>query len=126
MQSNSLKFSKTTILLRKMDEGIVKIKSWEEFKRLAEELKPSAIVYNIEQDGLSPNRELTNLRLILPAGKAYHIFIDSAKGETLRETGIPISRDAQGNRYIKEEDVINFLKAQFKRENLTICSYWTV
>jgi hypothetical protein len=109
-----------------MDEGVVKVRSWKEFKRLAEELKPNAIVYNIEQDGLSPKRELTNLRLILPAGKAYHVFIDFPKGEALRETGIPISRDAQGNRYIKEEDVINFLKTQFKREDLIICSYWTI
>ncbi|MDH7478028.1 MAG: hypothetical protein QHH17_06585, partial [Candidatus Bathyarchaeota archaeon] len=89
----------------KMGEGVVKIRSWKEFKRLAEELKVNSIVYNIEQDGLSPNRELTNLRLILPSGKAYYVLIDFAKGETLKETGIPLGKDAKGNRYIREEDV---------------------
>ncbi|MEM2995256.1 MAG: hypothetical protein QXI91_04490 [Candidatus Bathyarchaeia archaeon] len=109
-----------------MTVGVVKVISWAEFKRLAEELKPKAVVYNIEQDGLSPKREPTNLRFILPAGKAYYVFIDFPRGEALRETGIPLSRDAKGNHYIKEEDVINFLKAQFKREDLIICSYWTI
>lgn len=107
-------------------EGVVKIKSWAEFKRLAESFKPNAIVYNIEQNGLSPNRELTNLRLILPSGPAYYIFIDFAKGEALKETGIPIRKDDKGKRYLEEEDVIKFLKDQFKRKDLTICSYWTI
>lgn len=109
-----------------MGEGIIKIRSWEEFKRLAEELKPQTIVYNIEQDGLSPKRELTNLRLILPAGKAYHVFIDSARGNALKGTGIPFRRDANGNRYLEEEDVEKFLKSQFKWNNLIFCSYWTI
>ena len=110
----------------KMGEGVVKIRSWKEFKRLAEELKVNSIVYNIEQDGLSPNRELTNLRLILPSGRAYYVLIDFAKGETLKETGIPLRKDAKGNRYISEEDIKEFLKNQFKRNDLTICSYWTI
>ncbi|MGC8939291.1 MAG: hypothetical protein ACP5IM_01910 [Candidatus Bathyarchaeia archaeon] len=109
-----------------MGEGVVKIRSWKEFKRLAEELKVNSIVYNIEQDGLSPNRELTNLRLILPSGRAYYVLIDFAKGETLKETGIPLRKDAKGNRYISEEDIKEFLKNQFKRNDLTICSYWTI
>jgi hypothetical protein len=107
-------------------EGVVKIRSWAEFKHLAESLKPKAIVYNIEQDGLSPKRELTNLRLILPSGPAYYVFVDFPRGERLRETGIPIRRDEKGNRYIEEEDVIKFLKDQIKRNDLTICSYWTI
>ncbi|MGB9854066.1 MAG: hypothetical protein ACPLRY_04580 [Candidatus Bathyarchaeales archaeon] len=108
------------------EEGVVKIRSWAEFKRLAESFKPNAIVYNIEQNGLSPNRELTNLRLILPSGPAYYVFIDFPKGEALKETGIPIRRDTKGNRYLEEEDVIKFLKDQFKRNDLTLCSYWTI
>ncbi|MEM0096609.1 MAG: hypothetical protein QXQ08_02245 [Candidatus Bathyarchaeia archaeon] len=108
-------------------KGVVKIRSWVEFKRLAESLNPKAIVYNIEQDGLSPKRELTNLRLILPAGQAYYVFIDSpGDGEKLRETGISLRRDVKGNRYLEEEDVVKFLKEQIKRENMLICSYWTI
>jgi len=108
-------------------EGVVKLRSWAEFKRLAESFRPKAIVYNIEQNGLSPKRELTNLRLILPAGPAYYVLIDSPReGERLRETGIPLRRDGKGNLYLEEEDVIKFLKEQFRREDLIICSYWTI
>jgi hypothetical protein len=108
-------------------EGVVKLRSWVEFKRLAESFRPKAIVYNIEQDGFSPKRELTNLRLMLPSGPAYYVLIDSPKGsESLRETGIPLRRDAKGNRYLEEEDVVKFIKEQFKGEDLIICSYWTI
>ncbi|MBS7646347.1 MAG: hypothetical protein QXK93_08840 [Candidatus Bathyarchaeia archaeon] len=107
-------------------EGVVKVRSWIEFKRLAESLKPQAIVYNIEQNGLSPKRELTNLRLILPSGPAYYVFLDFPEGEKLRETSIPLKRDKHGNRYLEEEDVIKFLKKEFKREDILICSYWTI
>lgn len=110
----------------KPKEGVVKIRSWAEFKYLAETLKPNTIVYNIEQDGLSPKRELTNLRLILPAGEAYYVFIDTARGNALKGTNIPFRRGANGNRYLEEEDVVKFLKSQFKWNNLTLCSYWTI
>ncbi|MEM3729042.1 MAG: hypothetical protein QXF75_07615 [Candidatus Bathyarchaeia archaeon] len=108
------------------EKGVVKVRSWTEFKRLVESFKPKTIVYNIEQNGLSPKRELTNLRLILPSGPAYYVFLDFAEGERLRETGIPLRKDAKGNRYLEEEDVVKFLKEQFKREDLTVCSYWTI
>lgn len=108
------------------EKGVVKVRCWTEFKRLVESFKPKAIVYNIEQDGLSPKRELTNLRLILPSGPAYYVFLDFAEGERLRETGIQLRKDAKGNRYLEEEDVIKFIKEQFKREDLTVCSYWTI
>jgi hypothetical protein len=52
--------------------------------------------------------------------------LDFPKGEKLRETGIPMRRDAKGNRCIEEEDVVKFLKEQFKRNDLIICSYWTI
>lgn len=109
-----------------MHGGVVKVKSWEEFKRLAHELKPNSVVYNIEQSGLSPTRELTSLRLIIPDQETYYVFLDFCKGERLRETGIQICKDKKGNRYIKDEDVIKFLKTWLKIENLTICSYWTI
>lgn len=47
-----------------MSSGVIKVRNWEEFKRLAIELKPKALVYNIEQRGLSVARELTCLRMI--------------------------------------------------------------
>ena len=133
-----------------MSGEVVKVKSWEEFKRLVMEKKPNSIVYNIEQNGLSPAspvltcsgrmrvliynieqnglspaRELTNLRLIIPCKESYYVFIDFCKGDRLKETGISLRRDKTGNRYIDEKDVIQFLKKQLG-ENLAICSYWTI
>jgi len=109
-----------------LTDNVVRIKSWEEFKRVAVELKPDSIVYNIEQNGLSSTKELTSLRLIMPCIKAYYVFLDFPKGEELRETHIPLRKDKKGNRYIEEKDVKDFLKSQLKREDLTICSYWTI
>jgi len=93
---------------------------------MAIELKPDSIVYNIEQSGLSPTKELTSLRLIMPCTNAYYVFLDFARGAELRETHISLRRDKKGNRYIDERDVKTFLKNQLKREDITICSYWTI
>jgi len=109
-----------------LGDSVVRIKSWEEFKRLAAELKPDSIVYNIEQSGLSPARELTCLRLIMPCTKAYYVFLDFPGVDELRETRIPFRLDKKGNRYIEDKDVKDFLKNQLNREDLTICSCWTI
>jgi len=108
-----------------MSGEVVKVKSWEEFRRLVLEIRPSSIVYNIEQNGLSPARELTNLRLIIPSQKAYYIFLDFSRGDRLKETSILLRKDEKGNRYIDEKDVIDFLKSQLGK-NLKFCSYWTI
>ena len=109
-----------------MTGEVVKVRSWEEFKRLVVESKPNAIVYNIEQHGLSGTRELTALRLIMPGKEKYYVFLDFRRGDKLRETAIPVSVDKNGNRYLEEQTVKDFLKAQFDRENLIICAYWTI
>ena len=62
-----------------MDEGQVRVKSWEEFKRLVSEKKPGSIVFILEQNGFSPNKELTVLRLIMLYDKRYYIFLDFPK-----------------------------------------------
>jgi len=98
--------------------GVVRVKSWEEFKQLAVKFQPKAIAYNIEQS--IPARELTSLRLIIPAGKSYYIFLDFPKNDRLRETGIPFHRDKHGNRYLRDEDIINFVRKELKRANLAI------
>lgn len=106
--------------------NVVRVRSWQEFKRLAINLKPESAVYNIEQNDLSPQRDLTCLRLIMSAKNAYHIFLDFPKEEALRETCIPIRRDKKGNRYLVDNDVTSFLKTQLERKDLTVCSYWTI
>jgi len=107
-------------------DRVIRDKNWQEFKRLADSLKPACVVYNIEQNGLSPERELTCLRLIMPTQEAYYIFLDFPKEEQLRETGIPVRRDKKGNRCLEDKDVVDFLKAQLERKDLTVCSYWTI
>jgi hypothetical protein len=108
-----------------LSEKLVRVRKWEEFKRLAIEMKPNSIVYNIEQNGLSETRELICLRLILPGQNAYYVFLDFPKGNALRETGIPI-RENKRNRFLEDQDIVQFIKKELGRENLTVCSYWTI
>ena len=108
-----------------MNEGQVRIRSWEEFKRLVSEKKPSSIVFILEQNGFSPNKELSTLRLIMLNDKRYYIFLDFPKGEALRETGIPLHKDKKGILNLDEDEVKAFLKKQFEKENLEIYSFWT-
>lgn len=107
--------------------ALVRVRKWEEFKRLVLSLKPESIVYSIDQNAMSKTKEPTALRLILLAQGGYHIYIDFPAGEKenkLRETGIPIHLDKNGNRYLEDEDVIHFIKQQLG-ENLRVFSFWT-
>jgi len=89
------------------------------------ELKPDAVVYSIDQNGMSATKELTCLRLILPARNGYYVYVDFPKGNVLRETGIPIHDDKKGNRFLEDQDIIQFLRAALGRENLPVYSFWT-
>jgi hypothetical protein len=108
-----------------LSEKLVRVKKWEEFKRLAMELKPDAVVYSIDQNGMSETKELTCLRLILPARNGYYVFLDFPKGNMLRETGIPIREDMKGTRCLEDKDIIQFIKGALGREDLSVFSFWT-
>ncbi|MEM2099306.1 MAG: hypothetical protein QXU99_06160 [Candidatus Bathyarchaeia archaeon] len=108
-----------------MSEKYVRVKSWSEFKRLATELKPEAVVYSIDQNGLSKTKELTCLRLIMPTQSGYYVYLDFANGNVMRETGIPVRMDKLGNRCLQDEDIVPFLKKAMGRENLQVFSFWT-
>jgi len=82
---------------------VMRVESWEKFKQLLTEHKPRNIIYNLEK-GI-PAGSLKGLRLILPSGEAQHIFIDTAVGNNLRKTAIPLHRDRSGNQHIAEEDI---------------------
>jgi hypothetical protein len=90
------------------------------------ELKPDAVVYSIDQNGMSQTKELTVLRLILFARNGYYVFLDFPKGNVLRETGIPIHEDKKSTRYLEDKDVIQFIKVAFGREDLSVFSFWTI
>ena len=106
-----------------MDEGYVRVRSWEEFKRLVSEKKPGSIVFILEQNGFSPNKELSTLKIIMLHDRRYYIFLDFSKGEALRETGIPFHRDKKGIPNLDEDEVKAFLKKEFV--NLDVFSFWT-
>jgi hypothetical protein len=93
-----------------MNEGHVRIRSWGEFKNLVKEKKPKSIVFILEQNGFSPNKELTTLKLIMLHNQRYYIFLDFPKDEALRETRIPLHRDKNGIPNLEEDEVKVFLK----------------
>jgi hypothetical protein len=102
---------------------LVRVRTWKEFKRLAAELKPASIVYSIDQNAMSKTKELTCLRLIIPAQNAYYVYVDFPKGKALRETAIPLRENKHG-RFIEDQDVIAFLKKALGAD-LAVFSYWT-
>ena len=108
-----------------MDEGNVRVRSWAEFKRLVKEKNPGSIVFILEQNGFSQNKELTTLKLIMLHDRRYYIFIDFPKGEALRETGIPLHKGKNGISNLDEDEVKAFLRKQFEKENLDVYSFWT-
>jgi len=79
-----------------MSDGHVRIRDWEKFKRLVKEKKPQSITFILEQNALSPNRELSSLRIILLHDRRYYMFFDFPKEGTLKETGIPLHADRNG------------------------------
>ena len=108
-----------------MSDNHVRIRDWEEFKRLVSEKKPKSIVFILEQNALSPNKELTTLRIILMHDKRYYMFLDFPKGEFLRETKIPLRKDKIGLWNLDEDEVKNILKKQFEKEKIEVFSFWT-
>jgi hypothetical protein len=103
---------------------VVRLRKWKEFKHLATELKPASIVYSIDPNCMSKTKELTCLRVILPAQNAYYVYVDFPKGNALRKTAIPIRENKYG-RFLEDQDVIKFLKKELGREDLAVFSYWT-
>jgi hypothetical protein len=107
------------------DSGQVRIRTWQEFKRQVAEKQPGSIVYILEQNGFSKDKEVTILRVIMLHDQRYFIFIDAPKGDSLRETGIPLRKDKNGARYLDDQEVKTYLKAQFEAIKLEVYSFWT-
>ena len=101
----------------------MRVRTWQKFKKLALEKKPKSIVYIIAQS--IPARNHTGLKLILFVENAQYVFVDTAKGDKLRRTGIPIHINKTGNHFLTDEDVKDFLKAELPINGLKIFSYWT-
>ena len=107
------------------DTGHVRVRTWPQFKQLVAEKKPGSIVYILEQNGFTQDKEVTILRVIMLHQQRYYIFIDTPKGDVLRETGLPLRKDKNGTRFLEDQEVKNYLKAQFEGEKLEVYSFWT-
>jgi hypothetical protein len=113
------------LMANQMNEGHIRIRDWEEYKRLVREKNPRSITFVLEQNGLSPNKELSTLRIIMLHDKRYFMFFDFPKGDKLRETGIPLHGDKNGILNLDEDEVKAFLKKEFEKENVEVFSFWT-
>jgi len=105
--------------------SLIRVKNWIEFKKLADELKPKAMVYSIDQYGKTKNKELTCLRLIMPTQNKCYIYVDFPKGEKLRDTRIHIHEKRDRPRYLEDQDIILFIRNQLQRKDLNVHSFWT-
>ena len=110
-------------LERKAMARTIRVKTWQEFKEIAQEKKSKTVIYVIAQS--IPAKNHTGLKLILPVEGAQYIFTDTAKDDKLRRTGIPVQTAKNGSRFLTDEDVKSFLKAQLQINDLQILSYWT-
>jgi hypothetical protein len=106
-------------------DGHIRVRIWQEFKQLVIEKKPGSIVYILEQNGFTTDKEVTILRVIMLHQQRYYIFIDAPKGDQLRQTCIPLHKDKNGSRYLDDQEVKDYLKMQFASEKLEVFSFWT-
>ncbi len=109
----------------RQNDGHVRIRDWIEYKRLVREKKPGSITFVLEQNALSPNRELSTLRIIMMHDKRYYMFFDFPKDGILKETGIPLHKDSKGIFNLDEDEVKAILKKEFEKDNIDVFSFWT-
>jgi hypothetical protein len=104
-------------------EGHVRTRDWEAYKRLVREKKPSSITFVLEQNALSPHKELSSLRIIMLHDKRYYMFFDFPKGNRLKETCIPLHEDKNGILNLDEDEVKTILKKEFEKDNIEVFSF---
>jgi hypothetical protein len=108
-----------------MSDGHVRIRDWEKFKQLVSEKKPQSITFILEQNAISPNREVSSLRIIMLHDRRYYMFFDFPRDGALKETGISLHADKKGILNLDEDEVKAFLKKQFEKDNVQVFSFWT-
>jgi hypothetical protein len=102
---------------------IVRVKKWEDFKKLAILHHPRSIVYNMQRAPLS--KPPVGLRLMFPHGEKQYVFIDFAAGKKLKQTEIPVVKHPNGEEYVRDEDVKQFIIKELGRNDLLIiCPVW--
>lgn len=99
---------------------VVHVKTWDEFKNLADIHKPNTIAYTSQRAPLSTPP--VGLRLIFASKDVQYVFLDVAEGKYLKRTRIPVTINQVGEFYLEEEDIKNFLKTELERTDLSIIS----
>lgn len=87
--------------------------------------KLDSIVFILEQNGFSPNKESTTLRLIIHSDQRYYIFLDFPKGKNLRETHTPLHKDRNRIFNLDEDEAKAFLRKVFEQDKIDVSSFWT-
>jgi hypothetical protein len=103
-----------------LKKKIIRIKSWDDFKKRAFALYPKSVIYFIQRAPLS--KPSIGLRLMFTSENSQYVFLDYAKGEALKQTKIPVSINKQGEAYLKDEDIKHFITTELKRTDLLILS----
>lgn len=104
-----------------MTNKIERVRTWNRFRKLLIEIYPEEVFY---AQGKAPlSHPPIELRLIFTGKGIQYVFVDTAKGDTLRRTRIPIHIDKYGNFSLEEEDVKRFITLQIGRDDINIRSF---
>ncbi|MEM2959946.1 MAG: hypothetical protein QW261_16715 [Candidatus Jordarchaeaceae archaeon] len=99
---------------------IIHVKTWEDYKQQALNSKPEILFYTIQRAPLS--KPPIALRLVFTAEDKQYIFLDFPENKNLRQTKIQIKINKQGEAFIDEEDIKNFIYKEVQLKNLKIHS----
>lgn len=87
---------------------IIRVKTWREFKNFASALQPKSLVYNLHRAPFS--KPPICLRLIFTAEQDQYVFLDFAKGDTFRETKIPLRITDGKEASVGDDAIKDFLR----------------
>ena len=100
------------------------IRLWEEYRKLASEMKPKIIYYAIDSHPL--RKPPWGLKLIFYQGFTGYVFNDYADGATLHKTKIPIQGKDEREVPLLVKDIEYFIHSQLGKIKLSpIHSFWS-
>ena len=105
--------------------SIHRIKSWNEYQKLAKKLKPNIIFYSLDPHPL--RNPPYGMKLIFYHQLDSYIFQDYAANATLFKTKIPIQGQDKNEVPILPENIENFIHTQIGKIQVSpIHSFWSL
>jgi hypothetical protein len=105
--------------------GIYRIKSWNDYRKLAQKFKPNVIFYSRDPHPL--RNPPYGLKLIFYHELDSYVFQDYAANTMLFKTKIPIQGQDKSEVPIMPEDIENFIYAQIGKIQVSpIHSFWSL